>query len=44
MYQNFVWPGAYSFQQELKLFVTWFKEQADLILLKILETERLLDS
>lgn len=39
MYYNWVWPGAYSFKGEIKLFITWFKNQMDIILKKIEETE-----
>jgi hypothetical protein len=39
MYYNSVWPGAYNFMNELKLFTTWFKNQIDIILRKIEETE-----
>ena len=35
-----IWPGAYSFKQEIKLFIEWFKDQIDTILYKINETER----
>ena len=40
MYYNSVWPGAYSFKAEIKLFTTWFKNQIDIILRKIEETEQ----
>lgn len=40
MYQSYAWPGAYSFKSEIKLFVTWFKEQIDALLKKIEETEK----
>ena len=40
MYYNSIWPGAYSFKQEIKLFIEWFKDQIDIILYKIEETER----
>lgn len=39
MYESYVWPGAYSFKNEIKLFVNWFKEQVDCVLKKIEETE-----
>jgi len=39
MYQSYAWPGAYSFKNEIKLFVTWFKGQVDGLLKKIEETE-----
>lgn len=40
MYYNWVWPGAYSFKNEIKLFSSWFKEQLDIIIKKIDETEK----
>ena len=40
MYYNWVWPGAYSFKNEVKLFTAWLKNQVDIILKKIEETER----
>ena len=40
MYYNSVWPGAYSFKGEIKLFINWFKNQIDTILRKIEETEQ----
>ena len=39
MYYNSVWPGAYSFKNEIKLFAQWFKQQFDIIVQKIEETE-----
>ena len=39
MYYNWVWPGAYSFKSEIKLFTAWIKNQVDIILKKIEETE-----
>ena len=44
MYQNSFWPGAYSFKDEVKLFVLWFKEQMETILFKIYEAERTLNT
>lgn len=40
MYYNSVWPGAYSFKSEIKLFTEWFKNQLEIILNKIEETEK----
>ena len=31
MYYNSVWPGAYSFKGEIKLFIDWFKNQLEII-------------
>ena len=39
MHENYVWPGAYSFINSLKLFVDMFKKQLDIISDKIEETE-----
>ena len=39
MYYNPVWPGAYNFKNEIKMFIRMFKEQLDIILRKIEETE-----
>lgn len=35
-----MWPGCYSFKNEIKLFLIWFKEQIDLLILKIYELDR----
>lgn len=40
MYYNSVWPGAYSFKGEIKLFIDWFKNQLEIISKKIEETEK----
>ena len=40
MYYNSVWPGAYSFKNEIKLFITWFQNQLEIINKKIEETEK----
>ena len=39
-----MWPGCYSFRDELKLFAMWFKDQVDSLLLKIYEFDRMLNS
>ena len=39
-----MWPGCYSFRDELKLFAQWFKEQTDSLILKIYELDRMLNS
>ena len=36
-------PGCYSFRQEIGLFLAWFKEQADALLLKVYEFDRMLN-
>ena len=38
-----MWPGCYSFRDELKLFALWFKEQTEALVLKIYEIDRLLN-
>lgn len=35
-----MWPGAYSFKTEIKLFVSCFKELLDGVLKKIEEAEK----
>ena len=40
MYYNSVWPGAYDFKSEIKLFIDWFKGQLEVISKKIEETEK----
>ena len=39
-----MWPGCYSFRDELKLFAQWFKEQTDALILKIYELDRMINS
>ena len=39
-----MWPGCYSFRDEIKLFILWFKEQSELLMLKIYELDRLLNT
>jgi len=43
MYYNSVWPGAYSFQGEIKSIISWFREQLDIILKEIEEKEKFLN-
>ncbi len=38
-----MWPGCYSFRDEIKLFALWFKEQTEALVLKIYEIDRLLN-
>ena len=38
-----MWPGAYSFKEEIGLFMTFLKEQIDEILTKIEEAEKALE-
>ena len=39
-----MWPGCYSFRDELGLLLAWVKDQAEVILLKIYEIDRLLNT
>ena len=38
-----MWPGCYSFRSEIELFALWLKEQADALMLKIYELDRLIN-
>lgn len=40
MYYYNIWPGAYSFKSEIKLFINWFKNQLEIINNRIEETEK----
>ena len=35
-----MWPGCYSFRDEIKMFALWLKEQLDSLMLKICEIDR----
>ena len=35
-----MWPGCYSFRDEIKKFALWLKEQLDSLMLKIYEIDR----
>lgn len=39
MYGYTIWPGAYSFKEEISLFLEYFKEQINEVMKKIEETE-----
>ncbi len=39
MYSYTVWPGAYSFKEEIGLFLEYFKDQIIEVMKKIEETE-----
>lgn len=39
MYGYMIWPGAYSFKEEVGLFTEYLKEQIDDLLKKIEEAE-----
>ena len=38
-----MWPGCYSFTDEIKLFLLWFKEQSEALILKICEIDRMMN-
>ena len=38
-----IWPGCYSFRDEIKLFLVWFKDQVDTLILKVYEVDRLIN-
>ena len=38
-----IWPGCYSFREEIGMFALWFKEQAEALVLKIYELDRLIN-
>ena len=39
MYGYMAWPGAYSFKEEVSLFLEYFKEQIDEVMKKIEQME-----
>lgn len=39
-----MWPGCYSFREEIGLFVFWLKEQTEALILKIYELDRMVHS
>ncbi len=43
MYKYTVWPGAYSFKEEVSLFVLYVKEQCEEVLKMIEKTEETLE-
>lgn len=43
MYYSSVWPGAYSFKSEIKLFIQYLKKQFDALLVRIEKVESQLD-
>jgi arginyl-tRNA synthetase len=32
-----MWPGCYSFRDEIKMFLVWFKDQTEALILKVYE-------
>jgi hypothetical protein len=39
-----MWPGCYSFHDEIKMFALWLKEQTDSIIFRIYELDRMFNS
>ena len=39
-----LWPGCYSFRDEIKLFLLWFKDQSEALILKVYELDRMLNT
>jgi len=39
-----MWPGCYSFREEISMFLLWFKEQTEALILKVYELDRLLNT
>ena len=39
----YMWPGCYSFKEELALFAQWLKQEAETIVMKIYELDRMLN-
>ncbi len=37
-----MWPGCYSFRDEIKIMALWMKEWLDSLILKIYELDRML--
>jgi hypothetical protein len=40
MYKYAIWPGAYSFKNEIGLFLEYFKERLQFLIKQIEETEK----
>lgn len=40
----YMWPGCYSFRDEVGMFALWIKEQIEAIVLKVYELDRMLNS
>lgn len=38
MQQYFIWPGAYSFKDELQMLLEYIKEQIEILLFKLNQT------
>lgn len=44
MYGYTAWPGAYSFKEEIGLFLEYVREQVDDLIKKIEQTEEAIDT
>lgn len=44
MYGYTAWPGAYSFKEEIGLFLEYVREQVDDLITKIEQTEEAIDA
>lgn len=44
MYGYTAWPGAYSFKEEIGLFLEYIREQVDDLIKKIEQTEEAIDA
>ena len=38
-----MWPGCYSFREELGMLALWFKDQVEAFVLKIYELDRMIN-
>ncbi len=43
MYNYIIWPGAYSFKNEIGLFLKFFKDKLIFIIKEIEETEKAIE-
>ena len=39
-----MWPGCYSFHEELGMFLLWLKEQVNSLVLKVYELDNMIHS
>ena len=39
-----MWPGCYSFREELQMLAAWLKDQTEALLFKIYELDRKLNT
>ncbi len=43
MYRYSIWPGAYSFKDEISLFLLYLKDQFNEVMRKIKKTEQVIE-